>query len=137
MSDFWVQRMSGSLVPHDTESLDALDKLPYGRPLHVEVKQPRNSKFHRLYWALCARIANAIGSTSENISDVLKIATGHVTIVSTKSYGQIHLPKSISFAKMDEGQFREFFERCVVVIYEEWKIEPEMVADLLVPQERV
>lgn len=137
MSEFWVHRVGSVLAPLDMESVDELDKLPRNKPLHVEVKQPRNAAHHRLYWSLCARIAEARGVTAENVSDVLKIATGHVTTVRTKSYGEIHIPKSISFAKMDQTAFREFFERCVMVIYEEWQIEPETVSDLLVPQERV
>lgn len=137
MSEFWVQRLAGALRPADDESMDALMALPIGKPLHVEVKQPRNAAHHRLFWALCARIAEAKGVTAENIADVLKVATGHVTTVSTKSYGRIHIPKSISFAAMDQTAFRDFFERCVVVVYDEWQIEPEFVNDLLLPQERV
>lgn len=137
MSEFWGVKAGGALRPTDAESWEEFSKLPSGKPLHVEVKQPRNAAFHRLYWALCARIADARGVTSENVSDVLKIATGHFQLVRTKSYGDIHIPKSISFAKMDQTEFRSFFERCVMVVYEEWKIEPESVADLLVPQERV
>ena len=136
MAEMWCERIGGALRPADQESLDEFSKLPVGKPLHVEVKQPRNAAFHRLYWSLCARIANAKGVTAENISDVLKVATGHVTTVSTKSYGRIHIPKSISFAAMDQTAFREFFERCVVVVYDEWQIEPEFVNDLLLPQER-
>lgn len=135
--EFWCERIAGALRPVDQESLDEFSKLPVCKPLHVEVKQPRNAAHHRLFWALCARIANARGVEAENIADVLKIATGHFQLVRTKKYGDIHIPKSISFAKMDQTEFRNFFERCVIVIYEEWKIEPEMVADLLVPQERV
>lgn len=134
--ELWCERIGGALRPADQESVEEFAKLPVGKPLHVEVKQPRNAAFHRLYWALCARIAESKGVTAENISDVLKIATGHVTILSTKSYGRVHVPKSISFAAMDQTAFRDFFERCVAVVYSEWQIEPEMVNDLLVPQER-
>jgi len=127
--------LAGALRPVDQESLDEFSRLPVGKPLHVEVKQPRNAAHHRLYWSLCARIANALGTTTaENVSDVLKIATGHFTLVNTKRYGRVHIPKSISFAAMDQTEFREFFERCVLVIYEEWKIDPELVSDLLVPE---
>jgi hypothetical protein len=136
MAEFWCEKIAGALRPVDAESYDEFQKIPIGKPLHVEVKQPRNAAFHRLYWALCARIAEARGVTSENVSDVLKIATGHFTLARTKSYGDIHIPKSISFAKMDETEFRSFFERCVLVVYEEWQIEPESVNDLLLPQER-
>jgi len=136
MTTFWVERMAGALRPVDDESLEEFSKLPVGKPLEVTVRQPRNAAHHRLFFALCARIANARGVTTEAVADVLKIATGHVVTIDTKKYGRILVPKSISFASLDQTAFRDFFERCAAVIYEEWLIEPEMVNDLLVPQEK-
>lgn len=136
MSTLWCTRTGGALRPADDESLAEFAKLPVGKPLEVTIRQPRNAAHHRLFWSLCARIAEAKGVTAENIADVLKIATGHVQIISTKSYGRIHIPKSISFAKMDQTEFHAFFERCVLVVYDEWGIEPEMVNDLLLPREQ-
>ena len=139
MSDFWAVRHGDNLRIADVESAVAFSRLPIGKALHIEVRQPRNGAHHRLYWALCHRIANAIGSTSENVSDLLKIATGHCNIVKSKTYGEVRLPKSISFAAMDQSDFREFFERCIVVICTEWGMERAdvlaAVEDLLVPQE--
>lgn len=136
MTTFWAERVAGALRPFDGDSVDEFAKLPIGKPLEVTIRQPRNAAHARLYWALCQRIAEAKGVTAENISDVLKIATGHFSLVHTKKYGNIHIPKSISFANLDQTAFRDFFERCVRVVYEEWGIEPEMVNDLLLPQER-
>lgn len=135
MVDFWAQRVGGTLVPDSVESSAVFAKVPFGKAVHIEVKQPRNGGFHRLYWALCQRVADGVDASSENISDTLKIATGHCTIVKTKSYGELRLPKSISFAAMDQTAFSEFFERCIRVIYEEWKIDPAAVADLLAPSQ--
>src|SRR4051812_3219687 len=120
MSDFYARRVNNALLPDGDESIAEFAKLPFGKSLRVEVRQPRNVQFHKLYFALCKRIADGIGSTSENISDVLKVATGHVHIIRTKSYGDVTVPKSISFAKMDQTEFSGFFERCVKVIYDEW-----------------
>lgn len=136
MATLWLRRVGNALHPDGDESIAEFSKLPLNRSLRCEVKQPRNAAFHRLYWALCARIANGIGQEAENISDVLKIATGHYTLIRSKRHGEIRLPKSIAFAKMDDHAFHEFFERCVKVIYEEWQIDPASVADLLIPQVR-
>lgn len=122
------------LLPDGDESIAEFSKFPFGRSLRCEVKQPRNASHHRLYWALCARIAGGLGVDSENISDVLKLATGHYTTIRSKSMGEIRLPKSIAFAQMDQQAFAKFFEECVRVIYAEWGIDPAAVEDLLVPQ---
>ncbi len=132
--EFYARRHGNALFPDGDESVSEFARLPFGKSLRVEVRQPRNVQHHRLYWALCKRIADGIGSTAENVSDVLKIATGHVNIIRTKSYGDVKVPKSIAFAKMDQAEFSAFFEDCVRVLYNEWGIEPEAVADLLVPQ---
>src|ERR1043166_2381612 len=110
MADFWAMREGMTLRPFGAESADAFGKLPFGKVVHVEMKQPRNGKHHRLYWTLCTRIANAIGAEPETVSDVLKIRTGHCTTVMTKR-GDLHLPKSISFAAMDQTAFNTFFDR--------------------------
>jgi len=141
MSEFWVRREGSTLHPIDTESCDALEKLPREKLLHVEVKLPRNAAHSRLYWALCQRIGNALGIDSENISDILKISTGHCKFVRSKRYGVVRIPKSISFAAMDQTAFSEFFERCVLCISEEWGMARKdilaAVEDLLVPTERL
>jgi len=134
MSDFWATREGMMLRPYGAESASAFGKLGFGKVLHVEVKQPRNGAHHRLYWTLCARIADAVGADSEDISDILKLRTGHVKEIRTKRGLEI-VPKSISFAAMDQTAFRAFFEKCVMVIMQEWGIARadtvECVRDLL------
>lgn len=134
MSVFWVMRNGLGLRAWGAESDAMLSKLPFGKPLHVEVKQPRNSKHLALYWVLCKRIADGIGSEDESVSDVLKIKTGHVRRIKTKD-GIIELPGSISFANLDQTGFNTFFDKCVNVITTEWGIARadilELVKDLL------
>lgn len=134
MTKLWLKRVGNALHPDGDESVIALSKVPFGKSFAAELRQPRNGAFHRLYWALCQRVAEGIGATAENVSDALKIATGHYTTLRTKTYGDLKQPKSISFAAMDNAAFSEFFERCVQTIYTEWKIDPAAVEDLLVPQ---
>ena len=131
MTTFWVQRIGNTLRPDGDESIIALSKLSFGRSFRAELRQPRNPGRHKLYWVMCQRIADAIGANAENVSDTLKIATGHCRIVSTKKFGVIRLPDSISFAAMDETAFRDFFERCIQTIYNEWGIERKDLIDVL------
>lgn len=136
---FFVQRKDGGLMPCTAEDAAALAKLPFGKPIQVEAITPRNGRHLALYWILCQRIANAIGAEPENVSNTIKLATGHYTAFKTKTYGTVKIPASISFAKMREEDFRDFFERCCQVISTEWGIEkPEVLAaveDILIPTE--
>lgn len=129
MSVLWLKRVGNALVPDADDSASQLARLPFGKALRAEVKQPRNTRHHRLYFALCHRIADAVGSTAENVSDLLKIETGHCDIIRSKKYGEIRLPKSIAFASMTQDEFSKFFERCVLCVYENWGIAR---ADVLV-----
>jgi len=134
MKDFWCVREGMALRPYGVESGSMLGKLPFGKVVRVEVKQPRNGAHHRLYWTLCTRIGDGLGMDSEDISDVLKIRTGHFREVKTR-HGMERFPKSISFAAMDQEAFGRFFDKCVLVITTEWGIARadilECVKDLL------
>lgn len=122
------------LRPYGADSATALGKIPFGKVIRVDVKQPRNGAHHRLFWTLCARIGDAVGCEHEDIAFLLKIRTGHVRHIKTKR-GMEEVPKSISFAAMDQTQFAAFFDKAVWVIESEFGIVRadilECVRDLL------
>jgi hypothetical protein len=119
MKAFFQKTPEGTLRPADEASAEVLQGLKVGAFVAVEVTRPRNIQHMRLYWQLCSHIAQAIGASRENVSDVLKLRTGHFTVVQTKTE-RIRLPRSISFAKLDQAEFRTFFEECVRVVCEEF-----------------
>jgi hypothetical protein len=131
MSILFLIRVGNTLHGLGDESVCELLKLPMNKPLRCEVKMPRNPRFHALYFALCARIANGIGSDAETISTVFKYSTGHYDIIRSKKHGELKVPKSISFAKMDNTVFREFFDKCLVAAFSEWGLDASAFADLL------
>lgn len=135
MAELFVRRVGAALWPDGDESVVEFNKIPFGKSLKAEVKQPRNPRYHRWFFAICGRIAGGIGSDAETVANVFKFATGHVEVVKTKTYGDVRIPKSISFAKMDDISFHEFVEKCIQCAYQEWQIDPADLADLLAPQE--
>lgn len=138
MPVLWLKRVGNALVPDGDDSFAVFAKIPFAKSMQWEGKVPRNVGHHRLYWGLVHRIASAIGEQAETVSDLLKIETGHCTVIHSKKYGEIRLPQSIAFAKMDQAAFSEFFERCVQVIYSQWGIARsdilDAVGDLLEPK---
>ncbi len=137
MTILYLRRVGNALFPDGDESICELLKLPFGKSLKAEIRQPRNPAFHRLYFALCHRIADGIGSDAEAISTVFKYATGHVETVKTKTYGEVKIPKSISFAKLDNTGFREFFNKCTAVAFTEWGLDASAFSDLLDPKTEI
>jgi hypothetical protein len=125
---FWAIREGLTLRPFGAESAAEFGKMPFGKVFQVTVKQPRNGAHHRLFWTLCARIGDAVGCEHEDIAFLLKLRTGHVRRIHTKT-GIEEIPLSISFAKMDQTAFKEFFDKCVHVIYNEFGIARADVLD--------
>lgn len=135
MTTLYLKRVGFYLVPDGEESVSALAMLPFNKSFKAEVKQPRNPAFHRLFFAICKRIGDGVGHDAEQIATVFKLATGHYDTIKSKRHGELKIPKSISFAQMDQTSFSEFFEKCVLICYDEWGIPADALADLLAPQE--
>lgn len=119
MTNIFFVRSALGLQPSDDAAREALAGIPLGSVVAVDVSRPRNVKFLRLYWAMCQAIASSIGAQRETISDVLKLRTGHVRVIKTKD-GLLEFPASISFAKMSEADFKQFYDRCAMYICSEW-----------------
>lgn len=130
----FVKRVGNVLVADGADCADALRTLPAGKLLTAEIKQSRNIQHHRLFFALCKRIGDGVGVDADNIATVFKLATGHYTLVKSKRHGELKIPKSISFSRLDQTGFRTFFDECVRVAFEEWGIEASALSDLLDPK---
>ena len=107
----------GGLRPGNQDAAEILSRYKVGDMVTAEVKKPRCLSHHRLYWELCRIVAaNMNGDFSaEIVSDVIKIRAGYCTVVRTKK-GEVFAPKSISFAAMDQIEFRSFFDRALAVV---------------------
>lgn len=106
-----------SLRPADPLAEEIMRSLKAGAMVTVEVRKSRNLQHHRLYWSLMQLVADNMDGnySAEVVSDVVKIRAGHVIPVRTAK-GEVFLPKSISFAAMDQQDFREFFDRAIQVV---------------------
>ena len=130
MTVLFAKSTGAALVPTSRAAALEMEKLPRGVPLRIEAKQPRNGKQHRLFWAFCALVADALndGPTAsqwdaERVATHLKLATGHVETVRLSARDAARLgvdyaaiPKSISFAAMDGDAFGKFMDAAFVYV---------------------
>lgn len=102
------------LRPCDEAGETALKRVGQGKIVTVNVKQPRNPQHHRLFWALMSKVYENQShfKSVEQLVSAVKIATGHTETVVLKR-GTYEIPKSISFAAMDQGEFDIFYDRAV------------------------
>ena len=113
----FFRRELGALRPADDNANRLLSKLKLGALVMVEIRRPRNAKHHRKWWVLVQLIADNLEGhyPAERISDLIKVRIGHVTRIRTMS-GVTELPKSISFASMDQTAFEDFYDRAIAYI---------------------
>lgn len=110
------------------DDVERLKKLKWDNIYHINVKQPRNPKFHNKFMALlngtvqnlpegfCINLKNGNRVFIENLDALLtqlKILTGHVDFKFSVTGEQFIEPKSISFAAMDEEKFSEFYDLAI------------------------
>jgi len=121
---FFVTSDGRTLRPSNKAAAIEVEKLARGVPLKVDPKQPRNGKFHRMAFALFTYVADALndGPTAtdwdaERVLTHVKLATGHVETLKLSRRDRERLgveyaalPKSISFAAMDEQAFGAFMD---------------------------
>lgn len=112
-------RTAYGLTPCSESARELFATIPLNSVVKADISRGgRSLPMLRLYWGLCGCIAEAIGANRENVSDVIKLRSGHFVVVETKS-GRIQLPRSISFGKMSQAEFKAFFDKACLVVCEE------------------
>lgn len=112
----------GSLVPDDAtcpEAVEWLQSIRHGT--FVSIVRPakmRNSKQHRLWWGLVTLVFQNQDRYEELDTMVvaLKVALGHCETVILKSGETAFIPRSISFAKMDNEAFTAFLDKTIRLV---------------------
>lgn len=77
----------------------------------VDIKQPRNIKHHKKYWALCKLVCtnSEAFKNSEQVSDYLKLKSGNIEYICVNNSVTYIKPKSINFEAMGKKAFEEFW----------------------------
>jgi hypothetical protein len=120
VSKFLARRELGKLVPVDQAGEDALRKLKFGDVVSVEVKKPRNVKHHRLYWQLVSTVLEnqTRYETAEQLHCALKISAGIYDPLIMPSGVIYKIPGSIAFDKMDQTEFKQFYDKVCDLVAE-------------------
>ena len=122
---FLVINTPRGLVPFGDDDYEEKKKLKLGQTYSVEIKVARNIDFHRKYFALISYAWEVLNEqetasfvTKEGFRKSIEVAAGHYEPqynLVTQSYD--HVPKSISFGKMDNAEFSDLYQRVKDVIF--------------------
>lgn len=116
--EIFLRRQMGALRPIDAMGEQAIADIPQNELVRVTIKRPRNVQHHRKFWALVAAIFphQSLYPTEEALLAAMKVALGFGSQVTLPDKRIIVIPGSISFAKMDQKAFDQFYERAVALI---------------------
>lgn len=95
-----------------------LKGLEPGEMMQLETTFPRSGPFHRFHM----RLEQALFDAQERITDFeafrtyLKIGAGWVKWIAGPKGGVIPVPKSISYSKADEEEFRQYHDKVLAFI---------------------
>ena len=92
----------------------------------VQVRYPRNPKFHRLYWAALQSVVESTGAwlTKEQLHNWVKVELGFYETAEIAPGVVVTEWLSTNFWSMGERQFRNFFEHAMVAISLKTGIDP-------------
>ena len=112
--EIYLKRTQSGLVPLYDSDMEAIKKLRFGDEVKAVITKPRNYNFHKRFFALLNMAFE--NQDQYNSFDVFRpimiMKAGFYTPVETDK-GLVFLPKSISFAKMDEVEFQELYSAMV------------------------
>lgn len=116
-TEIYLVRKLNMLAPHDAVSDDLLREIPAGEIVKAVISRPRNIGHHRLFFAMLNVVWKAQNTfaTLDRMLSIIKVGTGHFETYELDGQKVVE-PLSISFAKMDQAAFRQFFDKAVVVI---------------------
>lgn len=114
------------LIPLYDHDLDQKKRLKLGENYEVTIKKARNVDLHRKYFALfnCAweyltEEQQEFFATKYQFRKTVEMAAGHCDrVFSLDRREWIETPKSISFDKVDEFEFRELYDMVKNVIFD-------------------
>ena len=106
-----VRTLNGFKFAHESD-LEKARKIKVGDFVTCDIKKPRNYMFHKKFFALIELVFQNQDLTddTDNLRAYLTVKAGFYETIKS-DIGVMYLPKSISFAKMDEIEFEELFTK--------------------------
>ena len=117
-------------VAYDTD-YDKMKRIKVGDFLECEIKKPRNYMFHKKFFALL----NMVYQNQERYNNIdhlrndLTIEAGYYTLRYNLENKEIYEANSISFSKMNEETFNEYYNKCLDVIVKYFNFDKQDIID--------
>ena len=131
MKLFVIKQLDHTLKVAYNSDYDKIKKLKVGEEYQCEVKQPRNLKFHKKFFALVNMLFEnqEIYNNPDRLRKDLIIEAGlYDEWVDFQGVMQREA-KSISFAKMNENEFSELYSKVIDVIVKHFNFDRQDIIE--------
>lgn len=117
MKGVW-RKTIGGLKPADPIAEEAYQAIPLGGEVFAEPKRSRSIGHHRKFFALLKLVYENQEhyKSMDELLVAFKVALGHCYPIHLRSGQVAYVPKSISFAKLDQIGFDEFWDKACTLI---------------------
>lgn len=119
---FLTKAQGGKLIAASEGDYALLKGYKVGDVIKAKISKPRNGGHHRKAWALINLIFENQGQY-KGVADLMveiKLKTGHYTEHLTTKGALIYVPKSISFASMEQDTFEVWYNKLIDVALQNW-----------------
>jgi hypothetical protein len=126
-----IKTLRGDFKLAYDSDVERAKKIPLNEPICYLWSKPRNLKFHKKFFGLL----NMVFENQEQYTNVdhlrkdLTIEAGFYDVRYDLHGIEVREPKSISFAKMDDNEFSEFYNRVVDVVVKWLGVDKQDVLD--------
>ena len=130
-TDIIAQVVPGGLRAINALEADKLDGL-IGREVMAKVSQPRNIKFHRKFFELLGTALSMVDEdyTMEQFRALCIAGAGYCDFIEGGN-GLVAVPRSMSFAAMDETEFDRLYQDTLTFICRKWVLDEEQLSTIL------
>lgn len=132
--ELYLTRTLSGLTPTNDSDLELLKRIKLGDTIKCKITKPRNYQFHKKMFALLNLVFNNqdFSDNFDEFREAVIIASGFYFYQKQLDGSEIKRAKSISYAKMDELEFSELYQRvldvcCKVIGVTSQEIEQELV----------
>jgi hypothetical protein len=121
-----IKTLNGFKLAYNSDH-ELAKKIPLNEPIVYEWKKPRNLKFHKKFFALL----NLVFENQEQYNNLdhlrkdLTISAGYYDLRLNIEGLEIREAKSISFAKMTDTEFSDYYNRIIDVVVKWLGIDKE------------
>ena len=122
MTAFTLKRTITGLVAADDAAAEMVRKIPVGETVRAEITRERSHRNLRRWWALVKMVYENSEQfkSPEMVHEYIKIRAGHCQQIVSPKTGEVFLiADSISFGRMDEIDFMDFWRRAIAVVCDE------------------